>query len=226
MVAAAASAASDPQQQLQMQSLGLRATTLTLAVPEQSAANDTQDDQAPQATGTENLTVGDPESIPSIGKFESIRALYEYRAESEEYDRVNSNKWREKMDSRRRQNWSRITAVYTRIQQLRHGDESEESLERAIQIATDEMAREGMTLTKYSQTVRKTINEARKSSRRAQDVADASPDGEEGIRLQPPTQPTQPTQQQQQQSLQMLIGHQTQQYQQQQQQRLPNPTGY
>ncbi|KAJ1961447.1 hypothetical protein GGI12_003246 [Dipsacomyces acuminosporus] len=111
----------------------------------------------------DDIVVGNPEEIPSIGKFDSLRTLYMFKERAKEYDQLHGTQWREKMDSKRRQNWSRITAVYNRIVQLRGPGTSEADLERALQETSSDMAAQNMTLTRYSQLIRKKINDDRRS---------------------------------------------------------------
>ncbi|KAJ1844005.1 hypothetical protein LPJ73_005302, partial [Coemansia sp. RSA 2703] len=69
-----------------------------------------------------------------------------------------------KMDNKRRQNWSRITAVYNRIVQLRGPGSAEPDLERALSETEAEMLSLKMTLTRYSQIVRKKLNNERRTA--------------------------------------------------------------
>ncbi|KAI9479870.1 hypothetical protein BX667DRAFT_194410 [Coemansia mojavensis] len=115
------------------------------------------------------LEMGDADAIPSIGKFSSPRMLYQYKERVQEYESKHGSQWRERMDSKRRQNWSRISAVYTRILQLRGPSTSDADLERALSAVEEEMAQSRVTLTKYSQVVRKQIaSERRQTSQRNQ----------------------------------------------------------
>ncbi|KAJ1721251.1 hypothetical protein LPJ53_004208 [Coemansia erecta] len=122
----------------------------------------------------ESMLIGDPEQIPSIGKFENLRQLYEYKQRCREHDAVHGTHWREKMDSKRRQNWSRITAVYNRIVQLRGPGSNEADLERALSETDGEMQALKMTLTRYSQIVRKKLNNERRTTAAAAAAAAAS----------------------------------------------------
>ncbi|KAJ2610797.1 hypothetical protein H4S08_003456 [Coemansia sp. RSA 1365] len=117
-----------------------------------------------QAVDIDNLAIGDSENIPSIGKFSSPRTLYRFRQRISEYEQTNGAQWREKMDSKRRQNWSRISAVYNRIIQLRGESSDAADLERALQAAEDEMSASAATLTRYSQLVRKRLNSERRQN--------------------------------------------------------------
>ncbi|KAJ2358397.1 hypothetical protein GGF43_000833 [Coemansia sp. RSA 2618] len=118
------------------------------------------------------LELGDPGAIPSIGKFSSPRQLYQFRERVQAYEQQHGAQWRERMDSKRRQNWSRISAVYMRIVQLRGPEPSADELERALRAVDDEMAQSRVTLTKYSQVVRKQLaSERRESAQRNQKTA-------------------------------------------------------
>ncbi|KAJ2581043.1 hypothetical protein IWW49_006110 [Coemansia sp. RSA 1797] len=131
----------------------------------------------PRALTAERLDVneveiGDPEAIPSIGKFSSPRLLYQFKERVQAYEEQHGSQWRERMDSKRRQNWSRISAVYTRILQLRGPGSSADELERALRAVDDEMAQTHVTLTKYSQVVRKQLaTERRQTAQRDQQTA-------------------------------------------------------
>ncbi|KAJ2664409.1 hypothetical protein IW148_001989 [Coemansia sp. RSA 1199] len=131
----------------------------------------------PRALTAERLDVneveiGDPEAIPSIGKFSSPRLLYQFKERVQAYEEQHGSQWRERMDSKRRQNWSRISAVYTRILQLRGPGSSADELERALRAVDDEMAQTHVTLTKYSQVVRKQLaTERRQTAQRDQQAA-------------------------------------------------------
>ncbi|KAJ2763807.1 hypothetical protein IWQ56_004722 [Coemansia nantahalensis] len=111
-----------------------------------------------------DLAIGDAEAIPSIGRFRSLRALYQFRQRVSEYEHEHGRRWRERMESRRRQNWSRISAIYNRIVQLCGPDGSDAGVERALQAAEREMEASGATLTRYSQIVRKQLNRERRQS--------------------------------------------------------------
>ncbi|KAJ1734401.1 hypothetical protein LPJ61_001096 [Coemansia biformis] len=117
-----------------------------------------------QDAGVDTTVIGDPDAIPSIGKFSSPRALYQFRVRVSEYEQTHGSQWREKMDSKHRQNWSRISAVYNRILQLRGADAGDVAVERALQAVEDEMASSRATLTRYSQIVRKQLNNERRQS--------------------------------------------------------------
>ncbi|KAJ2664520.1 hypothetical protein IWW48_000773 [Coemansia sp. RSA 1200] len=121
-----------------------------------------------QARNTDigSVTVGDPEEIPSIGRFESARTLYRFKERVREFEQTHGSQWREKMDSRRRQNWSRISAVYNRIVQLRGPSTDAADVDRAIRRIEGEMAESKVTLTRYSQQVRKRLNDERRQSLR------------------------------------------------------------
>ncbi|KAJ2856182.1 hypothetical protein J3B02_001748 [Coemansia erecta] len=112
----------------------------------------------------DTLGIGDPEQIPSIGRFDTLRQLFDYRERCKQYDAEHGAHWREKMDSKRRQNWSRITAVYNYIVQLRGPGNGKADLERAIRETASEMEAVKMTLPQYSQLVRKRLNSERKQS--------------------------------------------------------------
>ncbi|KAJ2388113.1 hypothetical protein H4S02_003030 [Coemansia sp. RSA 2611] len=123
----------------------------------------------------EELELGDAEAIPSIGKFGSPRQLYHYKERVQAYEEQHGSQWRERMDSKRRQNWSRISAVYTRILQLRGPGTADADLERALGAVSDEMAQTRVTLTKYSQVIRKRLaNERRQTARQSQDEQPAA----------------------------------------------------
>ncbi|KAJ1731144.1 hypothetical protein LPJ72_004099, partial [Coemansia sp. Benny D160-2] len=109
-----------------------------------------------------SVAVGDPEEIPSIGRFESARTLYRFKERVREFEQTHGSQWREKMDSRRRQNWSRISAVYNRIVQLRGPSTDAADVDRAIRWIEGEMAENKVTLTRYSQQVRKRLNDERR----------------------------------------------------------------
>ncbi|KAJ2229724.1 hypothetical protein H4R99_005385 [Coemansia sp. RSA 1722] len=112
----------------------------------------------------DTLVIGDPEQIPPIGRFDTLRQLFDYKERCKQHDAAHGTHWREKMDSKRRQNWSRISAVYNRIVQLRGAGTGEADVERAIREAVAEMESVKMTLTRYSQLVRKRLNNERRSS--------------------------------------------------------------
>ncbi|KAJ2802617.1 hypothetical protein H4R20_003214, partial [Coemansia guatemalensis] len=152
--------------------------------PSTGSASAGAGNRAAQTVDIDSLAIGDSEDIPSIGKFSSPRALYRFRQRINEYEQANGAQWREKMDSKRRQNWSRISAVYNRIMQLRGEGSEAADLERALQAAEDEMAASAATLTRYSQLVRKRLNSERRqnlqasqpqSARRHHHQADRSP---------------------------------------------------
>ncbi|KAJ2695073.1 hypothetical protein GGH99_000347 [Coemansia sp. RSA 1285] len=113
-----------------------------------------------------SVAVGDPEEIPSIGRFESARTLYRFKERVRVFEQTHGSQWREKMDSRRRQNWSRISAVYNRIVQLRGPSTDAADVDRAIRRIEGEMAENKITLTRYSQQVRKRLNDERRQSLR------------------------------------------------------------
>ncbi|KAI9501657.1 hypothetical protein BX070DRAFT_228213, partial [Coemansia spiralis] len=117
-----------------------------------------------RAADISELTIGDSEEIPSIGKFDSPRTLYAFKERVREFERVHGSQWREKMDSRRRQNWSRISAVYNRILQLRGPSTEATDVERAFRQLESEMSESKVTLTRYSQLVRKRLNDERRQS--------------------------------------------------------------
>ncbi|KAJ2547492.1 hypothetical protein EV175_005203 [Coemansia sp. RSA 1933] len=114
------------------------------------------------AEGTAEIEIGDPELIPSIGKFESPRALYKFRERVRSYELTHGAQWREKMDSRKRQNWSRISAVHNRIMQLCGPSTGAADVERAIAQIEREMAESKATMTRYSQLIRKQLNDERR----------------------------------------------------------------
>ncbi|KAJ1774044.1 hypothetical protein LPJ74_000143 [Coemansia sp. RSA 1843] len=129
-----------------------------------SSPGRTKREQKARSTDTGEITVGDPEEIPSIGKFESARALYAFKERVREFEQTHGSQWREKMDSRRRQNWSRISAVYNRAVQLRGPGTAAADVERAFKQIESEMAESKVTLTRYSQLVRKRLNAERRQS--------------------------------------------------------------
>ncbi|KAJ2779204.1 hypothetical protein H4R18_004149 [Coemansia javaensis] len=145
------------------------------------------------AASSDDPEIGDPDAIPSIGKFSSPRTLFRFRERVSEYEQTHGSQWREKMDSRHRQNWSRISAVYNRIAQLRGPGDGPADVERALQAASDEMAAAGVTLTRYSQIVRKQLNAERRRqgarpARRARARADP-PRAEPTLSEPPPSEP-------------------------------------
>ncbi|KAJ1938022.1 hypothetical protein GGF37_004969 [Kickxella alabastrina] len=112
----------------------------------------------------DDVEVGVPEQIPSIGQFDSLRQLYDYKELCRSYDSVHGSQWRGKMESKRRQNWSRISAVYNRILQMRGPGTTEADIERALKATVSEMESFKMTLTRYSQLIRKRLNDERRSA--------------------------------------------------------------
>ncbi|PIA15305.1 hypothetical protein COEREDRAFT_9450 [Coemansia reversa NRRL 1564] len=132
--------------------------------PNTSSVSAAAGSRTTQTVDIDSLAIGDSENIPSIGKFSSPRALYRFRQRISEYEQTNGAQWREKMDSKRRQNWSRISAVYNRIMQLRGESSDAADLERALQAAEDEMSASAATLTRYSQLVRKRLNSERRQN--------------------------------------------------------------
>ncbi|KAJ1797634.1 hypothetical protein LPJ59_003009, partial [Coemansia sp. RSA 2399] len=123
-----------------------------------------REQQTRTATDIAEIAVGDAEEIPSIGKFDLPRTLYVFKERVREFELTHGSQWREKMDSRRRQNWSRISAVYNRIIQLRGPSTATADVERAITQIEREMAESKVTLTRYSQLVRKQLNNERRQS--------------------------------------------------------------
>ncbi|KAJ1806269.1 hypothetical protein LPJ75_005093 [Coemansia sp. RSA 2598] len=127
----------------------------------------------------ETLEIGDPEQIPSIGRFDTLRQLFDYKERCKQYDVEHGTHWREKMDSKRRQNWSRITAVYNHLVRLRGPGAGKADLERAIRETASEMETVKMTLPQYSQLVRKRLNNERKQSSASQRKADPARAGDQ-----------------------------------------------
>ncbi|KAI8325004.1 hypothetical protein GQ54DRAFT_36758 [Martensiomyces pterosporus] len=173
---AAADSQLQPQQQQQQQPIqqvpvsqsshSLRtsvAAGASVAATPAPVAEASKPSTAARTVTVDDIVVGDPEEIPSIGKFDSLRTLYIFKERAKEHDRLHGTQWREKMDSKRRQNWSRITAVYNRVVQLRGPGTTEADLDRALQETANDMAANNMTLTRYSQLIRKKINDDRRS---------------------------------------------------------------
>ncbi|KAJ2392287.1 hypothetical protein GGI23_005250 [Coemansia sp. RSA 2559] len=129
-----------------------------------SSGRTKREQQTHTATDIAEIAVGNAEEIPSIGKFDMPRTLYAFKERVREFELTHGSQWREKMDSRRRQNWSRISAVYNRIIQLRGPSTAPADVERAIAQIEREMAENKVTLTRYSQLVRKQLNNERRQS--------------------------------------------------------------